>query len=85
MPILLFLGTTLVIELIRLMVLGNNCIMDHLEEEVSIHENSPEFFSCLDGISQKRWFTQETYFRKILNVKMMEDDQYEKLRTAKRK
>ena len=57
--------------------------MDELEDYI-LEEDSAPFYQCLNGLNQKRWFTRETYFRNVLNVKLMDDDQYEELRTSKR-
>ena len=58
-------------------------ILDEMKDKI-VDEKSAPFFSSLAGTTQKKWFTRETYFRNILNVKLLDDEQYELLRTSKR-
>lgn len=50
-------------------------------EELELEEKA-KFFQSIPGILQKKWFTRETYFRHTLNVKQLDNDQYEMLRNS---
>lgn len=43
-------------------------------KELIVNENLGQFWQCLSGIDQKRWFTQEQYFRKHLKLSRLDDD-----------
>ena len=49
------------------------------------NEDLGNFFECLSGIQQMRWFAQEHYNRKFLGIKQLDDGALEKLRTSKQK
>jgi hypothetical protein len=57
-------------------------ILDELEDS-GFDESSAPFYECLTGYAQKNLFINEAYSRKVLNIKHLDDDQYEKLRTTK--
>ena len=46
-------------------------------------ENLGTYWECLLGQQQKRDFTKEAYGRQNLNMKFMDDESYEDMRTTK--
>ena len=52
---------------------------------MNIDENLDSYWQCLPGQDQKRWFTKESHLRKQLNIKQLDDANFEKLRTTKRR
>ena len=48
-------------------------------------ENLEDYWENLNGTDQKRWFAQEIYFRKELNIKTMNDEMFQNIKTLQRK
>lgn len=40
---------------------------------VDVNENLGNYWKCLSGIDQKRWFTKELYLREVLKIKTLDD------------
>ena len=55
-----------------------------LEEKCVVNERLDEYWKCLNGLDQKRWFAKETHLRKALNMKTINDRSYQKLKNSKR-
>ena len=59
-----------------------------MDEEFNIvynmDENLGEYWSLISGNDRKRWFAKEVHLRHWFGVKILDDEQLENLRTAKK-
>ena len=63
---------------VQLLMHRQQVITDKTKEEnlKNGDENLEPYWQNLNGIDQKRWFVQEIYFRKELNIKSMNNDMF---------
>ena len=48
-------------------------------DELHADEDINDYWQCIPGQDQKRWFTKETHMRKTLNIRHLDDVNYPKL------
>lgn len=53
-------------------------------DDLNVDENLGKYWQCISGQDQKRWFTKESHLRKQLNIRQLDDENYEQLQTQKR-
>ena len=63
---------------VQLLMHRQQVITDKTKEEnlKNGDENLEPYWQNLNGTDQKRWFVQEIYFRKELNIKTMNDEMF---------
>lgn len=46
---------------------------DDCNLKIDVDENLGNYWKCLSGIDQKRWFTKEIHLRKTLKIRTLDD------------